>query len=146
MENNENQPGSMGTAPVAPGAGKPGETWQAKCCAKWKGIKSEHKKVALGLLILILIVAFAAYKKNPNMLGNLYPKTISQDQAKAKVLDFIQNNLVQPGTKVEITSITEENGLYKIMLGVSGQTITSYLTKDGSKFFPEAMDIAQVTQ
>ena len=65
------------------------------------------------------------------------PKNLTQDQAKEKVSKFITDNLVSPGTKVEITGVSEENGLYKVMVKLNDQQeITSYLTKDGTKFFP----------
>jgi glutaredoxin len=52
---------------------------------------------------------------------------------------------MQPGSKAIIKDIAEEGGLYKITINLpGGQEITSYLTRDGKKFFPEAMDIAEV--
>lgn len=98
------------------------------------------KKIYLALGVLVLVVLLTgAYKKIG--ISNLFPKTISQDEAKAKTLDFVKNNLVKPGTDVSVKSIAEENGLYKIVFTVGTQDITSYLSKDGTKFFPEAMDV-----
>lgn len=70
-------------------------------------------------------------------------KTLSLDEAKAKAEKFINENLVQPGSNVTIKSITDEGDLYKLIVGLStGQEVTSYLTKDGGKFFPQVIDIA----
>jgi glutaredoxin len=72
-------------------------------------------------------------------------KTLSLDAAKAKAEKFINENLVQPGSNVTIKSITDEGGLFKLVIGLStGQEVTSYLTKDGSKFFPQVIDIAAI--
>jgi len=56
------------------------------------------------------------------------------------VLDFVKNTLAQPNATV--TSVSEENGLYKVALNLGTQTVTAYITKDGSTFFPQAMNIA----
>ncbi len=93
--------------------------------------------------ILILFVVFALALTGCG-LSNV-SKVISTDEAKAKALTFINNNLVQKGSEVTVDGISEENGLYKISIKLSsGQTVDSYMTKDGTKFFPQIMDIAEV--
>jgi hypothetical protein len=67
--------------------------------------------------------------------------TITPEEAKIKALKFIEEQLVQPGTKVEMKEIVEEGDLYKLTLGVGGQDIPAYITKDGKKFFPQVYDI-----
>ena len=71
---------------------------------------------------------------------------ISAEEAKATVDDFINNTLLPQGQKAIIEEITEEFGLYKLVVKIDGQeeAITSYLTKDGKKFFPAVpMDIEE---
>ena len=104
-------------------------------------------KRTIGIIILILILgAFFVYsEKLGNSAGNeKFAEAITQEEAKGKVKDFVEGNLVQPGTSVEIKEISDESGLYKAVLNVSGQEIVSYLTKDGKQFFPQVMDIAEV--
>jgi hypothetical protein len=104
----------------------------------------------VAVIIVLAIVLTGAYKKAPM---NLFSKSISQEDAKAKTLDFVKNNLVQPGTEVSVKSIGEENGLYKIVFttkdsktGKQQENIT-YLTKDGTRFFPEeGVDIVAITK
>jgi glutaredoxin len=75
------------------------------------------------------------------------PKTevIGIEEAKTKVVDFINNNLMQEGTEVSIKEITEDGDLYKVIVNMpNNQEIISYLTKDGKKFFPQVMDIAKI--
>ncbi|MFA6973511.1 MAG: hypothetical protein WC238_02100 [Parcubacteria group bacterium] len=139
MENNEIKPeGAKENATITVGVEK-AKALGVKCAAGF----CKHKKYILGVVVLLLIIGFAMYQKNPQVFGKLFSKNLTQDQAKAKITDFIEKNLVAPGTKVEIKSIADENGLYKIVVGVSGQEITSYMSKDGSKFFPQAMDLTQ---
>jgi glutaredoxin len=73
------------------------------------------------------------------------PKILTMEEAKAKTVDFINNNLMQPGQEVSVKEVSEEDGLYKIVVNMSNnQEVISYLTKDGNKFFPQVMDIAEI--
>jgi hypothetical protein len=101
------------------------------------------KKIILLVLICVVIITIIGYK-NDNLNLNFLSasKVITAEEAKAKAVKFIDENLVQPGTQVDIKSVTEEGGLYRIDITVGKQDIVSYMTKDGKKFFPEAMDIA----
>lgn len=70
-------------------------------------------------------------------------KVLKPEEAKAKAEKFINENLIQPGSEVTITEIKEENGLYKLSVKLaSGQTIDSFLSKDGNSFYPQVYDIA----
>ena len=103
------------------------------------------KKIILIAVIAIIALGLAGYKfAKPDfsrILSRSQMKTLTPDQAKTKVLDYINNNLVKPGTKVSVKDVVEASGLYKIDLDVSGQAIVAYMTKDGSQFFPSAMDM-----
>lgn len=114
---------------------------QKKCCemilrkgklCKDTICKNTLAKILIVVFILVLLGGGYWYKVMRNQL--------KPEAAKIKVLDFIKNNLVQPGTDVVVKEISTENGLYKIVITVQKQDITTYLTKDGTKFFPQAMD------
>ncbi len=112
-----------------------------KRCSLEKCKKHMSKIIALVLLVVIL-GGFGYYKL-------VWQKhNLTEAQAKAKVDDFINNNLMQSGMKANITSITKEDGMFKVMVsigtGAQKQDITSYLSADGTKFFPSVMDIAQI--
>ncbi|MCX6796016.1 MAG: thioredoxin domain-containing protein [Candidatus Falkowbacteria bacterium] len=78
-------------------------------------------------------------------LGNKGQKVINIQDAKTKAVDFINNNLLAPGDKVTVKGITEEDGLYKLTVTLSsGQEVTSYLSKDGQRFYPQSINIAEV--
>lgn len=68
-------------------------------------------------------------------------KDIGKDAAKDKVVTYVKTNLVQPGTEVNAKDVVNEGGLYKVTIDVQGQEIPTYITKDGKKFFPQAMDM-----
>ena len=97
------------------------------------------KKVIFLSLALILVISGCSFA-NPKTGKEI----LSPEEAKAKTEEFINENLMQPGSKAIIKSIVDEEGLYKIVVDIGGgQEIDSYLTKDGVKFFPQAIDIKE---
>lgn len=97
----------------------------------------------LAAALVILLGAYGIYTQKPDV-KSWFQSGLSQEQAKTKVEDFVKNNLIQPGSEFSVKSVAEENGLYKVTVSVGQQEIVSYLTKDGKKFFPQVMDIAEV--
>jgi len=141
MENNEIKPEATPEATTSLAGINKAKVAGVKC---WAGV-CKHKKYIIGAVVLLSIIGWAVYQKNPNIVGKLFTKNISVEEAKTKVASFIEGNLVEPGTKVEIKSLVEENGMYKVGLSVAGQEVTSYLSKDGKIFFPQgAMDIEKI--
>jgi hypothetical protein len=70
---------------------------------------------------------------------------MTPDAAKAKAEKFINSFLMQSGSKATIKDISTEYGLYKLKIDIVSDVVESYLTKDGKLFFPQALDIDQVT-
>lgn len=98
------------------------------------------KKFIFLSLAVAIIASGCSFPKNTKQA-----KALTPEEAKTRVTDFINKNLMQAGSEVSIKEVSEENGMYKIIVNVSeGQEITSYLTKDGKKFFPQVMDIDEV--
>jgi hypothetical protein len=89
------------------------------------------------LIIILAVIGFFSFHR-PNT--NLTPL-----QAENKTKVFVDKFLMQSGNKVTIEEVTTEYGLYKIKIGVTGSTVDSYLTKDGKLFFPQALDIDEIT-
>lgn len=106
--------------------------------------KLENKKnllIGLGAVVVILIVvAFA------NFGGSMFKsaKNLSPDEAKAKAEEFINKNLVQ-GTTASVSEVTDySDTMYKLSVQVGTNTIESFISKDGTLFFPQAMNINDV--
>ena len=98
------------------------------------------KIIFLGILLLFIVSGCT--------LLNQGVKEVTAEEAKILVADFINKNLMQPGSEVSIKEVVDEGPLYKIVVNMpnGGQEINSYLTKDGKKFFPQAMDVEEVEQ
>ncbi|HPN96385.1 MAG TPA: hypothetical protein PLK35_01325 [Candidatus Moranbacteria bacterium] len=98
-----------------------------------------NRKIILSIVFLVVMV-FSGCSLSQKSTD------IGQEEAKNKALKFVTENLVQPGTKLEVKEVIKENDLYKITLDVSGQEIIAYMTQDGKKFFPSVMDMEEVEQ
>ncbi|MDZ7611360.1 MAG: hypothetical protein U5L10_01220 [Candidatus Moranbacteria bacterium] len=103
-----------------------------------------NKKVIANLIIVAAVFFGGGFFLDQYLKGELFKQDLTPQQAEAKAKDFIEGNLVQEGTEVKVKGVAEENNLYKITIDLQGQELTSYLTKDGSNFFPQAMNIEEI--
>jgi len=111
------------------------------------GKKKGFDKNRIANLILIAGVFFAVgfFISQNSLLNKDKKENLTLEEAQERVEGFIVGNLVQPGTEIEVKEAVEENGLYKIVISIQDQEIESYITKDGKDFFPQAMDIDEIT-
>lgn len=101
-------------------------------------VKRKKKPMAFGMGILLLVViAVGCY------FAWDYKETENAKKVQASTEAFIQENLVAPGTDLEVASFVEESGMYKMSLSVGGQNVDAYITKDGAKLFPQAIDLTK---
>ena len=102
-------------------------------------LNGKNKIIWLAIAILVLGGIYFYSQKPNSPLNKFFKKGITQDEAKAKVEKFIADN----GGGAEVKSVSIENDLYKIMISANGQEIPTYVTKDGTKFFPQVIDFAE---
>ena len=108
--------------------------------------EEKSSSVFMWVIIIVLIIGgliIWQQKKAPSDEPKEVSDQVSEEVSTA-ALELINGQLVAPGTKVEVGTITEESGLYKIELTVAGQEITSYMTKDMTKFIPQLIDTAEL--
>jgi hypothetical protein len=91
--------------------------------------------------IVVIFLAISGVKLGNFDALNFFSKNLSIEEAETTALDFVKEKMVPSGTKVEIEKISVESGLYRIDLSTGGQKIAAYMTKDGKKFFPSAIDM-----
>lgn len=105
------------------------------------------KGVFVWLAVVVLIVGAIAYfqmnKQNEVGEEQLVKEKIAAE-VKKSALELIEGQLVAEGTKVEVGEITEQSGLYKMKLTVEGEEITSYMSKDMTKFIPQLIDVEEL--
>src|SRR3989338_99354 len=73
-------------------------------------------------------------------------KILSPEEAKAAAEKFINENLLPSDIKATVKNAILEGDVYNINLNVSGKDYTSYMTKDGGKFFQSGLDMATFAQ
>lgn len=117
---------------------------------KHGGKKHNNKEVTVSksaiwqiLCVLLVIALVVVILLNPK--GTTTNK-LSEEEIKTKTTEFVNSNLLQPGMTSSITSIEEDNGLYKMTIEVQGQQITSYMTMDGTVFFPQGLPVTEGTE
>lgn len=103
-------------------------------------------KKLLAVLLLIVGLAIGYIGASLNILGGA--ETINEAEAKTKAEEFINRNLIPPDSdqQAKADGITEENGIYKVSINLGGQTIESYITKDGKTFFPQGMNVQETNE
>jgi glutaredoxin len=91
-------------------------------------------------IILVIILAVIGWSSFRRPGGNL-----NTDQAQLKAGTFVNGFLMQAGNKATIKEITEAYGLYKLKIDIVSDVVESYMSKDGKLFFPQALDIDQIS-
>jgi len=99
------------------------------------------------LIVLGLITSLSLHKDNSKTSATAVKpgKTISTDEAKTKAEEFVNKFLMSNGSKATIKDITTEYGLYKLSIDITTDVVESYITKDGKLFFPQALNIAEIS-
>lgn len=102
-----------------------------------------NDKKIIFIVFVFLVLATGGYfyvrEKKPENLNNL---SVSQTETiRAKTEKFINENLVAPGTAAQITAITQESDIYKVLVKVGDQELIGYVSQDGKNFFPQAFDM-----
>jgi glutaredoxin len=104
-----------------------------------KDDKKDKKNLIVGVIIavVVLILVVVAGWWLVASVGGLSPQA-----AAAKAETYINTELLGGQGSAKVSYDSTVSGVYKLKVEYNGQTITSYITKDGKEFFPQAMDIA----
>lgn len=114
--------------------------------AEEKSIKIKIPKLDIWriLTIVFAVIILAQIFGLLNLTGLLgLPNTLSSQKVGEKVVDYINQNLVQPGTKASLISVTDKGSFYQVITSYQGQQIPVYASKDGSYLFLQAFDMTE---
>jgi len=95
------------------------------------------------ILIIVIVINYTGKTDKSSMV------VISTQDAGAKLLDFVTKVYGAQLGNLTVKGVTEENGLYSIGFSFTdpstGQPVDqpAYMTKDGKKFIPQTIDIAE---
>ncbi len=96
-------------------------------------------RIVLPIILVIVLILVVAFSLN-------HSKKLNPNEAKTKAETFVNTYLMQSGQKATIKNVVKEYGLYKMTIDITSGEVESYLTRDGKLFFPQALDIAKISQ
>ncbi len=102
----------------------------------------DSKKLIPSIIIAVAIIIAGVfiYLGSQGTAPQTAHQEISIEEARNKAMKFINEKVIQGG-EATLVGIEEEYGLYKIEINIYGENHSTYMTKDGSVFFPEGMVI-----
>ena len=101
-------------------------------------------KAITGIAVILLLLSI--FTQGFNFSDSQKGMELSLSEAEQKTVDYVNNQLLSPPFVAEVSSSVEEDGLYKVTLSIAGETVDSYLTKDGKLFFPQGFLMNEVVQ
>jgi len=94
---------------------------------------------AATLILLILVVGLWTKGCPTGEVVSISPEEIGK-----KTIEYINKNLVAPGTSASLVSVEETKAFYKVTTNYRGQDIPVYVTKDGRYIFlSQPLDMTQ---
>ena len=92
----------------------------------------------IGIAVVIVILLIAGVTQNlPGLGAAVPPQTCAE-----KTLQYINSNLVSPGTSASLTTVTENRGIYEMKITYEGKDMTIFTTKDCSSLFTSSIDMS----
>lgn len=111
--------------------------------------KRVKKEIIVGILSGLAVVVLGAaimYRLGVIRMPFENPSDIGAAAAKAKITEFVGENMVTPGTEIVVSDPVEVDGLYNVTVTVAGKEHPVSLSRDGNTLFPNPIDIGKVTE
>lgn len=107
------------------------------------GCNKKSLVVFIGIILIIGgLIFFTSQKKTDLQKGDTVTAEVKKE-IEEKTSNFIVDAFEVKKENLKINEISEESGLYKIALEIDNKKMDFYLTKDKSKFIPEAIDMEE---
>ncbi len=107
-----------------------------------KANKQTLTGVIAGIVLVIILgsiyFAIQAYKEKISWLP--------VENIEEKSTSFVNSELLQGKGSATVKVTGKEGNLYKLEVVYNGQTINSFVSKDGSKFFPQSLEMIKSAQ
>ncbi len=128
--------------PVIETTPRPVDPWADESCANCGDESSSFSGWKALTMIAIVLLVFSVYTNGFNFGDSVTGGAVLDlSEAEQKALDFVNTNLLQAPYTAELESSKDLGELYEFSLSVAGQEVKSYMTKDGSLFFPQGVEI-----
>jgi protein-disulfide isomerase len=117
---------------------------------KEKVFKIRIPRINLWMLSTIVLVILAGFLfiRSYSITGNvvetgIVSPTLTPEQAANKAIEYLNKNLVRPGTTASFVSVKEMSGVYEVTTSYQNQSIPIYVTKDGNYLFLQSLDMSK---
>lgn len=105
-------------------------------------VSKENLSLIIGVVMIVALVIAILFFVPVKISGN----NLLSDKAKATVTSFINDTLLGGQATAEIDEVTDAGNVYKMKISIKGQSVDSYMTKDGKYFFPQGFNIASSSE
>lgn len=95
---------------------------------------------ALGAVIFFMLSVAAIFTGGFSSITGM-----SAFEAGEKAVNFLNQELLPPGTEASLVDAKPESGVYNLLLDISGEQYNSYVTKDGNLFFISGIGLNKIT-
>ncbi|MBU1111270.1 MAG: thioredoxin domain-containing protein [Nanoarchaeota archaeon] len=106
--------------------------------------KASTWQALTGILVILLI--FSVFTNGFHFSGDAITggATVTLAEAEEKALTYVNSELLQPPFVAELESSEELDDVYRLTITVAGQSIDSFMTKDGKLFFPQGFEMVEL--
>jgi glutaredoxin len=105
------------------------------------GIKVNIWMLATVILAVALIAVFAMGRGAPATSGTA--AKIGADECGARIVAYLNDNLVQEGTSAALASVKEQSGVYEITTLYQGRNVSVYSSEDCQILFLSALNTSE---
>ncbi len=100
--------------------------------------------IPIAIIIVGVLIAGVIVYTNYAKSSAEEDEVLSSQEAGEKVLNFINDNILQGQITASLIEILEEKGLYIVKFEVEGEQIEWRITKDGELILPQAIDLTEI--
>lgn len=106
--------------------------------------KASTWQALTGILVILLIFSVFTNGFHFSEGGSTEGTTITLAEAEESAINYVNSNLLQAPFTAELESSEELEDVYRLTLTVAGQSIDSFMTKDGELFFPQGFELVEL--
>ncbi len=106
-------------------------------------MKKERLILILPVSVLAILLVVSIVTSGFNFKKEAKLTLLSVEEAGQMVIEYINKNVLEGQSSASLVEIggLDTGDLYKFKIDIDGQTFDSYITRDGSLLFPQAIDL-----
>ena len=108
--------------------------------------KRTKNLIPIAIIIAGLLIAGAVVYINQGKGEKSEEQIITPQQAAEKVINYINQNMLQEDITASLINVVEENGVYKFRFKIEESEYDSYVTQNGKLLFIESIDLEEVPE